>query len=467
MEKRDIIVIIVAIFIVLIMAMYIKPLVTGKEAKLIPDEVAGLFGQKNNTTLVSDNETRLNISGNFSGRFNNTLGSGNYTGINGTNISKNATNMTKVPAVPLPTQWSGSPVQVGYNYTGQQTGFIPRTGPVSEDQIYSFRQKANTALFTEFKGSQPISTNTFEIPKTAGYWQVQYTVDYVSGLQDVKATEGGDDAVFQFNKQRIREEEDGVTKQYLVSKGKEYTKDESEDSSEPLVESYSVSVPSISIDVIQHEGNRSKTVRTLTPDGGLDPYLWNKVVIKEKLKQNAEVNDLDIDEDALDERVERIVDPRPWVERFDEQGNYSLNIHPKNLKSYDVQIKVSNGVNRINQTQKNPAIQANPLNETVYKYIQSYNADITNPDYFSSILSYIKSGSGTEINQTKQEITNTKFMVPKITSYSLYSTDRSNGNVRGEIRYEIKGVEKWMPLDIYLLYENNRWKLPEPILPKY
>ncbi|MDD1725035.1 MAG: hypothetical protein LUQ07_07895, partial [Methanospirillum sp.] len=124
MEKRDIIVIIVAIFIVLIMAMYIKPLVTGKEAKLIPDEIAGLFGKNNNTTVVSDNETSINISGNFTGQFNNTTRSGNLTGINGTNISPNATKVTE-PAVPLPTQWSGSPIQVGYNYTEAQGGFIP------------------------------------------------------------------------------------------------------------------------------------------------------------------------------------------------------------------------------------------------------------------------------------------------------------------------------------------------------
>jgi len=49
MEKRDIIVIVVAILIVLIMAMYIKPLVTGKEAKLIPDEISNLFKTDNVT----------------------------------------------------------------------------------------------------------------------------------------------------------------------------------------------------------------------------------------------------------------------------------------------------------------------------------------------------------------------------------------------------------------------------------
>jgi hypothetical protein len=49
MEKRDIIVIIVAVFIVLIMAMYVKPLVTGKPVQLIPDELSGLFGGGNQT----------------------------------------------------------------------------------------------------------------------------------------------------------------------------------------------------------------------------------------------------------------------------------------------------------------------------------------------------------------------------------------------------------------------------------
>lgn len=55
MEKRDIIVIVVAIFIVLIMAMYIKPLVTGKEAKLIPDEISNLF-KKDNLSNISEDD---------------------------------------------------------------------------------------------------------------------------------------------------------------------------------------------------------------------------------------------------------------------------------------------------------------------------------------------------------------------------------------------------------------------------
>jgi hypothetical protein len=39
-----------------------------------------------------------------------------------------------------------------------------------------------------------------------------------------------------------------------------------------------------------------KIIRTIVPDGGLDPYLWNKAVIKEKMKENSKIIGEEIDD---------------------------------------------------------------------------------------------------------------------------------------------------------------------------
>ena len=67
---------------------------------------------------------------------------------------------------------------------------------------------------------------------------------------------------------------------------------------------------------------------------------------------------------------------------------------------------------------------------------------------------------------TLQQILATKAVVPEITKYSVYGTNTAIGNLRGEIFYNVNNHEKWMPLDLYLVYYGTEWKLPEPILPK-
>jgi hypothetical protein len=171
------------------MAMYIKPLVTGKEAKLIPDEISNIFSKKNESDLLISNNTSINISSNLSNAANNSINEKllNDSFINNTSL------ISKEAITPVPTQWDGTPVQVGYSYDYQNGVIIPRTGPVSEFQPYSFLQKPEMILFTEFSGKYPISTDTFEIPKTSGYWEIEYTVDYKSGLQEAQGTEKSGD----------------------------------------------------------------------------------------------------------------------------------------------------------------------------------------------------------------------------------------------------------------------------------
>ena len=460
MEKRDAIVIVVAILIVLIMAMYIKPLVTGKEAKLIPDEISNIFSTKNESEVFISNNTSFNISPNLSNTTNNSINDTllNNSFVNNTTLKPNET------ITPIPTQWDGSPIQVGYSYDGQNGVIIPRTGPVSEYQPYSFLQKPELILFTEFTGKHPISTNSFEIPKTSGYWEIEYTVDYKSGLQEAQGTEkSGDYPLFLFNKERKVVIEDGETKEKVIIKGGEWSEEDYTGTGE-FVESVSIVTPSIKIEVLQHENNSSKIIRTIIPDGGLDPYLWNKAVIKEKMKENSKIIGEEIDDKILEERVKKIVDPRPWTEKIYERGIFSLKIYPSNLNSYDVKVKVSKGVMAPQTT--NTPVTVNPLNETLFRYIQRYNLDVNSPDYIKNLLEVIDMNRNSR-ESTVQKILATKAVVPEITKYSVYGTNTAIGNLRGEIYYTINNHEKWMPLDLYLVYFGNEWKLPEPILPKF
>ncbi|MCA1917106.1 hypothetical protein, partial [Methanospirillum hungatei] len=267
---------------------------------------------------------------------------------------------------------------------------------------------------------------------------------------------------FLFNKERKVVTEDGETKEKVIIKGGEWSEEDYSGTGE-FVESVSIVTPSIKIEVIQHEGNASKIIRTITPDGGLDPYLWNKAVIKEKMKENSKIIGEEIDDKILEERVKKIVDPRPWREKFYERGNFSLKIYPSNLNSYDVKVKVSKGVQAPITT--NTSVTANPLNETLSKYIQLYNKDVNSPDYLNNLMDVIDMNRKSR-ETTIQQILATKAVVPEITKYSVYGTNTAIGNLRGEIFYNVNNHEKWMPLDLYLVYYGTEWKLPEPILPK-
>ena len=74
--------------------------------------------------------------------------------------------------------------------------------------------------------------------------------------------------------------------------------------------SYSTVMPTFSIDVIDAD-NPSSLVRTITPPGNLDPFLW------------------------------KTDDPRPWKEKFLEGNNqYYFIIRANTLSSYSIDIKV-------------------------------------------------------------------------------------------------------------------------------
>jgi hypothetical protein len=248
MEKRDILVIFVAIIIVLIMAMYIKPLVTGKEAKLIPDEISGLFSNNNTspnnenrfeessrtdgpisqvpliksitpdtmkpfdptasidvigenfkeTMLVrvfsdSDNKTyNITLDGGKLRAENLMLSEGNWT-VKIVDTDSNVTYNTQhiIQVIPTPTPvptWDGNPkpLDIKEKYETNPWGRV-----YPSDQIVN-TTKMNT--YINFSGVTGVISNPISIPY--GYWDIVYTVDYRTEIANPK-----NDEVFEFNRQ--------------------------------------------------------------------------------------------------------------------------------------------------------------------------------------------------------------------------------------------------------------------------
>ena len=251
MEKRDLLIIIVAIFIVLLMAMYVKPLVTGKPVQLIPDELSNMMkgGNQsivNNTSLANssakhvtsipkvtsispqnfiadgntstvviegknftesmDNVTFVNESVNktFSTVLQNgtlvtdnvTLPEGNWTVKivdNYTKVTYNTTRSVVVnaPITPVPT-WDGKPIPL--NVTEKTTGTIFKSRPYPED--VTAPNKAPMKVLSNFGGVRSVSTDPINIQYP--YWDLTYNVNFRTEIANPKDTSNN---VFEFNKQ--------------------------------------------------------------------------------------------------------------------------------------------------------------------------------------------------------------------------------------------------------------------------
>lgn len=247
MEKRDIIVIVVAIFIVLIMAMYIKPLVTGKEAKLIPDEISNLFKKDNlsniseddkdhpmkseeqiysnlSITSISPNDMKPNstsiieikgknftesmeiqvFSDSHNQTFNTTfendkligknvvLSEGEWivkifdTEFNKTINTKYVIRVTPTPT-PVPT-WDGKPKPLTINEKYESKPW----GRIYPSDVNVNTTKMNT--YINFSGVTGVISNPIYIP--SGYWDVVYNVDFRTEIANPE-----NDEVFEFNRQ--------------------------------------------------------------------------------------------------------------------------------------------------------------------------------------------------------------------------------------------------------------------------
>ena len=181
---------------------------------------------------------------------------------------------TTAPGSPTRPVWNGSPQTVGFvdpgTYNVSLTTFVPR----HSENIPEFSNQSNqtayrtvnyTSIISPITGKWSGTTQVIDIPFP--YWEIWYTVEPTPSVLSSMSASG-------------------------------------------VSGSYSTTIPSITIDVIDAD-DPSRFVKTMTPPGTLDPALWTTD------------------------------DPRPWKEKILEGNNgYYLVITARYLDSYSVDIKV-------------------------------------------------------------------------------------------------------------------------------
>ena len=217
MEKRDVIMVVLGLAIVLVVAFVVKPMITGKPVDMsIPVAIPGIATPTHTPTpvvTVDDAYERYKAS-------------------------QNVPQVTVVHTLtPTPTpSWSGQATGLGfvdparYNQTPTPTP-IPHTGISSQTSGFDSN---SMAIYATIEGKEPGSTQPISMPFP--YWELRYTVN------PYETTTSGTTG--------------SKTQGVAESSG------------------YQV-FPSFSIRVIDTD-QPNTTVRTITPPGGLDAKLWAK-----------------------------------------------------------------------------------------------------------------------------------------------------------------------------------------------
>jgi len=257
MEKRDVIMVVVGLAIVLVAAFVVKPMLTGKPVDMsIPVAIPGIATPTQLPTPVATVDVQYE-------RYK---------------ASQNKAPVTAVPTktpTPVPS-WTGQSKGLGfvdparYSLTPTQTP-IPHSGVAL--QTSEFESKP-MKIYATIQGKDPGATEPISMPFP--YWELRYTVDpYETSFIGTASSKAGGVA--------------GLTATEVF--------------------------PSFSIQVMDAD-QPNRTIRTVTPPGGLDAALWKKGTQ---------------------------YDPRPWVEKFYEgieNHNYFFVITPDNIHSYRVDVMV-------------------------------------------------------------------------------------------------------------------------------
>ncbi|MEI6293764.1 MAG: hypothetical protein WCP36_08770, partial [Methanomicrobiales archaeon] len=247
MEKRDVIMVVLGLAIVLVVAFVVKPMVTGKPVDMsIPATIPGMATPKpTNTPIATEDDSYARFK-----------------------ASQDKPQVTAVPTkMPTTTpSWSGQSKGLGFVDPARYS-LTPTPTPIPHSGIYSQTsefESTSMKIYATIEGKDPGSTEP--IPMPFPYWELRYTVNpYESTFV-------------------------GTTESKAAS----------------VASSSATEVfPSFTIQVIDAD-QPNRTVRTITPPGGLDAVLWKK---------------------GTD------YDPRPWVEKFYEgveNHNYYFVVTPDN-----------------------------------------------------------------------------------------------------------------------------------------
>jgi hypothetical protein len=199
---------------------------------------------------------------------------------------------------PAPTPaWNGSiPTIVQFvdpsNYNLTLFDISQRSSILSNDT--SSYRNTNLSTFATIRGQYSGTTQVIDIPFP--YWELWYTVEPISSDIRKQSAGGG---------------------YYVISPT------HGEGASMSGVQgAYSTALPTFTVQVME-AGNPPKEIRTIAPPGGIDPEIWTKDAVSS--------SGITI----------KASDPRPWKEKFYEgQKSYYFIVKAGILKSYQMDLKV-------------------------------------------------------------------------------------------------------------------------------
>ena len=476
MEKRDLLVILAAICIVLLLAMYVKPLITGQEVKIIPAELEGLLSGKDDSAHVESPDDSFyfptptpepgpsytsiipdsfapddpNATIEIIGRgFTPSMGIiVDKEGINQTlttrleedrlvayNLSltkgrwvvkffdstSNVTYTTQhvVNVIPTPTPdpgWDGKPVSISPEEEIRY-GILPREYPVTSDQRYSFAvPPVQLKTYTTINGKNSQITGPINIPSQ--YWELWYSVDLPEDLQNPMM--------------------------------EEISKDEAD-----RVQSLSSVIPSFQITVIDYE--TKDVIRQITPTGGLDPKVWKGIFGREESEKTTILSE-------TGDEIEVSWDPRPWKDKFfDGSRSFQLEIIPMHITSYSIEIKVPDPATGNQMTSEDKINWGEYFGSLADRYVTLYNGNFTYEPNRTKMLDLFS----LDIRRNKgdaaiiQELSLMKSAGIKIKEYertnSFYRLHE--GNLKGYFIQKKNGDDTKIPYEIDLINENGIWRI--------
>ncbi len=277
MDKKDIIYIVIAFCFILIIALVIKPTITGKSVNTgLPVSSAP---QQPSLAASSNNRTIPVV------------------------VTQTTTVITTIPTpVPVPT-WDRTVKTVGFVdpglygiSTNQSLPSGPKFNPVLPNN--------NMTVYKTISGKYSSTTQVTNIPFP--YWELWYTAD---------------PAVKMGGKNTLRASTATVEKGSGISMSS-------------FSGSYSITYPTLSIQVMDAD-DPNRVVRVVTPPGNLDSSLWSGTTAADPRTVPGSKYNTTIQVSFTK------TDPRPWKEKFFEgQKNYYFIIAAHSLNSFKLEIRV-------------------------------------------------------------------------------------------------------------------------------
>ena len=320
MNTKDLLIVVAAIVVVLILAVFVKPMLTGEPVTIVPDEIKDLFTPQETPTPIPTWEPVFDTEGSTSIAAVPTTLERYTSAIPQTPIpTPTYAQQTGVPTpyvtllpegtpTPRPTSTSSIqqetiPREIGrFSIDGQGIHIVPRIQPRNDGNRFSFAQTPESRVVQSYTGRFSTITRPLEID--SNHFIISYTVDLPEFLQSPTPSSGD---TWAFDRMHSP-----------VTAG--------DNSDEERVESFSVTNPHFSIKVINAE--TGEAVRTIT-QMNLDPRVWAGTFG-------------DGDGGSNDPRFDNINwDPRPWTEHiFAGKGEYIFEINANALTSFRVDIIV-------------------------------------------------------------------------------------------------------------------------------